>query len=141
MSDNELGTFDETLEDTYKFLKDLEDRLGWTGRRSQTFRLVRSVFHALRDRLPVNEAVQFGADLPSLLRGYYYEGWIAADKPIKMNKEEFIKRIHKEFNFSTDLSTEQLVSTVMESLGRFISKDEKEDIKAVLPKDISPMIR
>jgi len=33
-----------------------------------------AVLHALRDRLTVSEAAQLGAQLPMLVRGFYYEG-------------------------------------------------------------------
>ncbi|MFI8891646.1 DUF2267 domain-containing protein [Streptomyces paradoxus] len=33
------------------------------------------MLHPLRDRLPVETAVQFGAQLPTLVRGVYYDGW------------------------------------------------------------------
>jgi uncharacterized protein (DUF2267 family) len=40
----------------------------WDGT-SRSFRLLRTVLQALRDWLPVNEAVDLGAQLPMLLRG------------------------------------------------------------------------
>jgi uncharacterized protein (DUF2267 family) len=51
------------------------------------------VLHALRDRLTVNEAAQFGAQLPMLVRGIYYEGWDPTRLPVKMNREEFLQRV------------------------------------------------
>jgi uncharacterized protein (DUF2267 family) len=35
----------------------------------RTYRLLRATLHALRDRLPAQEAVHLGAQLPMLIRG------------------------------------------------------------------------
>ena len=51
---------------------------------------LRTVLHTLRDRLSVEEAVQLGAQLPMLIRGFYYEGWTLKQKPTKeRHKTEF----------------------------------------------------
>ena len=36
---------------------------------------MRSTLQALQDRLPPDEAVHLGAQLPNIVRGAYYEGW------------------------------------------------------------------
>jgi len=53
--------------------------------------------HATRDRLPVEEVAQLGAQLPMLLRGSYYEGWVPARAPLKeRRREQFLARIEEE---------------------------------------------
>jgi len=37
--------------------------------------VLRVVLHTLRDRLTPDEAVNLGAQLPMLVRGFYFEGW------------------------------------------------------------------
>ena len=54
------------------------------------YRVTRAWLHALRDRLTVIEAAHFGAQLPELLRGVYYEGWTPADMPIRISAEKFV---------------------------------------------------
>jgi Uncharacterized conserved protein (DUF2267) len=39
------------------------------------------VLHALRDRLPQQNAVELGAQLPMVIRGMYYEGWDLQKEP------------------------------------------------------------
>ncbi|GHE84302.1 hypothetical protein GCM10014715_45390 [Streptomyces spiralis] len=42
----------------------------------------------LRDRLPVETAGQFGAQLPTIVRGVYDDDWKPAETPVKMSTEE-----------------------------------------------------
>ena len=61
--------------------------------KADAYKALRAVLQTLRDRLPMQEAVHFGAQLPMLLRGLYYEGWKPAQTPIKMSREEFLQAV------------------------------------------------
>jgi uncharacterized protein (DUF2267 family) len=41
--------------------------------RGDAYRVLRAVLHTLRDRLTVDEAAQFAAQLPELVRGVFYD--------------------------------------------------------------------
>ena len=93
------------------------------------------VLHALRDRLPINEAVQLGAQFPIVIRGVYYEGWNPAKVPIKMKKQDFIDRVHNEYDFG-EVQAETIVRVVLQALSEHISEGEMEDIELSLPKSL-----
>ena len=63
--------FSNTIQKTDVWLNDLMSELDWEDRPHKTYMALRTVLHALRDRLPVEEAVQLGAQLPMLIRGFY----------------------------------------------------------------------
>ncbi len=48
-----------------------------------------------RDRLPVDLTAHFGAQLPMLVSGLYYEGWDPSKVPIKMARQEFLDPIQQ----------------------------------------------
>jgi uncharacterized protein (DUF2267 family) len=69
-----LGVFDKTTQKTGKWIEAVAHGMGSTDM-ERSFHVLRSVLHAIRDRLPANEAVHLGAQMPMLVRGFYYEGW------------------------------------------------------------------
>jgi uncharacterized protein (DUF2267 family) len=86
-----------TVQSTHIWINDLDSRLGWDDKH-RSYRLLRAVLQALRDWLMVDEAAGFGAQLPELLRGVYYEHWRPATTPVKKRrKADFIARIDDAF--------------------------------------------
>jgi uncharacterized protein (DUF2267 family) len=75
MSTTGLEIFDTTLQKTHVWLNDVMHKLGWQDERPRAYLALRTVLHALRDRLPVEEATHLGAQLPMLIRGFYYENY------------------------------------------------------------------
>jgi uncharacterized protein (DUF2267 family) len=91
----------------------------------------------LRDRLTVEEAAHLGAQLPMLVRGFYYEGWSPAGKPVKeRHKEEFCAHVKEYFTREEDIDAEKIVRGVFKMLSRRITEGEIEDIKHIMPLEL-----
>ncbi|HEY7713558.1 MAG TPA: DUF2267 domain-containing protein, partial [Candidatus Binatia bacterium] len=60
--------FEGTLQKTQIWLNDIMTELDWHDQPHKAYLALRTVLHALRDRLTVEEAVQLGAQLPMLVR-------------------------------------------------------------------------
>ena len=67
------GVFDKTPQKTVHWCGRVSHHMG-SSDVMRGYRVLRSVLHALRDRLPHDEAGQLGAQMPMLVRGFYYEG-------------------------------------------------------------------
>jgi uncharacterized protein (DUF2267 family) len=141
MSFTGFKTFDTTLEKTNAVLKRIEESFGWPKeRRNLSYAALRSVLHALRDRLTVEEAAQLSAQLPMLIRGIYFEGWDPSRVPMKLHRDEFFALVRAEFPYELPADIEQLVDVVIEALRRHITEGEWEDVKSLLPRDLAAVL-
>ncbi len=68
-----ISDLDAAVRATKDWIDDLKQRLGWHDPERVYQALVAAV-HAVRDALPRDEAIFLGAQLPTLLRGLYYDG-------------------------------------------------------------------
>ena len=111
-----LESIDHTVQLTHIWINELDARLGWENKH-RSYRLLRTVLQAVRDWLSVNEAAGFGAQLPELLRGIYYEHWRPATMPVKQrSKVDFIARVDSAFEADPILITSDAVTAVFELL-------------------------
>jgi uncharacterized protein (DUF2267 family) len=78
-----VKAFDSTLHTTHVWLNEVCEEMGWARDPERAYHALRSVLHALRDRLHPDEAAGLAAQLPLLLRGSFYEGWHPAGKPVR----------------------------------------------------------
>jgi uncharacterized protein (DUF2267 family) len=135
MSATGLEVFDRTIHKTNIWLKDLMENLGCTDRR-EAYAALRATLHALRDRLTIEEAAQFAAQLPMLIRGFYYEGWDPTGKPLKeRHRDEFLARIQRELE-RYKIDSEQVARAVFLVVANRISEGEIQDVEHVLPHEI-----
>jgi uncharacterized protein (DUF2267 family) len=136
MSATGLDVFDTTLQKTHNWLNELMDLLGWQDKQ-KTYLASRVTLHALRDRLTVEEVAQFAAQLPMLMRGYYYEGWDPTGKPLReRHADQFLARIAQEFPGDDGLDPERVARAMFTVLARRVTEGEIEDVKHILPAEI-----
>jgi uncharacterized protein (DUF2267 family) len=126
--------FSETIEKTGLWLSELMQAMGYS-RPHQAYSLLRAVLHVLRDRLTVEGAAKLGAQLPTLIRGFYYEGWQPGACPVKLHhKVEFLGRVAEA---CPDLEhIEQAVGRVLALLSRHISAGEIQHVLDQIPPEL-----
>ena len=136
MSITGLDVFDTTVQKTNNWLHDLMQVLRWPDKH-KIYLALRVTLHALRDRLTVEEVAHLGAQLPMLVRGFYYEGWDPTGKPLRVrHKEQFLARIEQEFRGDDHLDSERVARAVFTVLAKRVTEGEIEDVKHVLPAEI-----
>ena len=137
MSATGLDVFDTTVQKTNSWLKSVMQELEWEDRH-RAYLALRATLHALRDRLTLEEVAQLGAQLPMLIRGFYYEGWDPTNKPTKLRlREEFLARIAQSFVQAGDsIHPEPVARAVFAVLSERVSDGEIEDVKHILPSEI-----
>lgn len=135
MSNSGLNIFDNTLQKTHLWLREIRDELGY-GDEHLAYNALRAAMHALRDRLTLDEAVQLGAQLPLLVRGIYYDGWTPRGKPEKMHREQFLERIREVFRGEGAPDPEKIARAVFRVLSRRVSDGEIREVVEILPRDL-----
>src|SRR5512144_1527710 len=134
MTTTGVRTFDTSLENTRGWLRDLQEVMGLDDEQ-RAFRVMRAVLQALRDRLTVEEAAQFAAQLPMLLQGVYYHGWTPAGKPLKIrSRQEFLDRVAE--GLMREHDPEEACRVVFTVLEHRMPGGEIEDVKRILPEPI-----
>lgn len=115
-----------------EWIDDLVQRLGWRDRRHAYLALL-AAMHALRDSLPREQAVYLGAQLPVLLRGFFYEGWHPGAHPTARSREAFLERIHDGVRRDPGVDAEQVARAVLAMLAGRLPPAEIEEAKAAMP--------
>lgn len=141
MADTMHSAFESSLDKTNLILKDIENAYGWPkDRRNQSYAALRTVLHLLRDRLAVDESVEFAQQLPVLVRGIYFDGWVPSDVPIKLNRDDFLYEVRQGFPYDVEGGAERITQVVLDTLRRHVTQGEWQDVKDTMPKDLAMMM-
>lgn len=136
MSKPTVSSFDRTVEKTNLWLTDLMRELDWDDH-DRAYHALRAVLHTLRDRLSISEVADLGAQLPMLMRGFYYEGWSPSGKPVAdRKKDEFVAHVADAFRGDTGVDPEQVTRAVLKVISKHVSTGEIDDVKSNLPRAI-----
>jgi uncharacterized protein (DUF2267 family) len=124
------------LQKLNQWLQQLMEETGWTDRH-QALNIVRAVLQGLRERLPRNEALHLGRELPPALRGIYFEAWNPDLKPSEERTlEAFRSDVAERLVGVFDLSPDDAGIAVFRFLAGKISIGELVDVRRRLPKSI-----
>jgi uncharacterized protein (DUF2267 family) len=135
MQTTNVDALDRSVQKTNEWLAAVEQELG-SGDRRNAYQALRSVLHALRDRLPPNEVLHLGAQMPALVRGFYLEGWrLAEDPPLVRTRQEFLGAVVADAG-RVVFDPEPTVRAVFAVLAQKIAPGEIADVKSALPPSI-----
>lgn len=133
--------FDAHLETATKWLDEIAGRLALPpDERPRSLHALRAGLHAIRDRLPAAEVIALGAQLPALIRGFYYEGWTLANDPTRMRERvDLIARVKKELMLDPRLDAVEVLRAVIQQLAEHISPGEIRHVVSTLPRPIAEL--
>jgi uncharacterized protein (DUF2267 family) len=135
MSDNVISVFNQSVQEAGIWINEICDEMG-DPRKHIAYQALRGVLFAVRDRLPISEAVQLAAQLPLLIRGIFFEGYRPAGKPDKLDKDEFLARVSKKLQSAGGAHPEKAARAVLAVLQRHVDEGEMEDVRNALPKEL-----
>lgn len=138
MSQANIPAFEHANQTAHLWINEILDRAGITDRHV-ALQGLRGVLHSLRDRLPLEQAVELAGQLPLLIRGIYYEGWNPHGKPLKERKKEAFLAHVQEAIVNPAIDVESLTRAVFGVLAKHVSPGEIKHVKISLPKEIQSL--
>jgi len=103
------------------------------------YKALRAVLQTMRDRLPMNDAVHFAAQLPMFLRGLFFEGWQPSNVPIAMSREEFLQAVSEKIVTDHAVDPLRITQIVFSVIMSHVGTGEMEKIKHCFPKDMQTL--
>ena len=140
MSEADPSIIERSVEKTHIWLKEIAEELGDEDRQ-YAYRALRAVLHTLRDRLTVDVAAKLAAQLPTLIRGIYYEDWDPSRTPLVIHDvEAFLDHVASEGRLAGETEAAVAVTAVARVLRAHVSPGEIDDVLAVLPDKFRALI-
>jgi uncharacterized protein (DUF2267 family) len=89
--------------------------------------------------MAVNDALQFGQVFPMLIRGFYFEHWDTAGKPLPIRtRNDFLSvlSVYMSRDDDTAPNAELVARAVFRLLNRKVVDGEIEDVQYLLPRAV-----
>jgi uncharacterized protein (DUF2267 family) len=130
---------DATVAKTYEWLERLCQELG-TEDRHHAYVVLKTVLHAVRDRIGPEVSVHLAAQFPLLVRGIFYEGWVPDRTPEKLGLRAFLTRVQQGANLADATEAERATRAVMHVLWDELAPGMMDHIIAVLPSEYAVVV-
>ncbi|MEU2035883.1 DUF2267 domain-containing protein [Nocardia amamiensis] len=122
------------VDTAHEWLRAIAEGLA-TEDRAFAHRALRAWLHTVRDRINVNAAAHLSAQLPELLRGIFFEGWVPARVPAPHDVPSFLAQFAQEAGVSRDEAA-ALAGAVTDALAGLFSAGLLDHVFALLPEDL-----
>ena len=144
MPQTDVTALNHTLEETHGWLEALQQK-GPFETEQQAYSHMRATLHAVRDRLTVEEAVHFAAEMPMLVRGFYFEGWRPALAPNAEKKtvEDFLEAVRESLRDESTPASDlgEAVTAVLTLLSDRLSEGQIRHVRDQLPEEMQALWR
>lgn len=137
MSVKAIHNFEHAVHAANDWIKELADEPE-IGSETQAYTVLRIVLHALRDRMRVDEVARLSAQLPMLIRGFFFEGWkpSAAENLEEETPPQFLQDIAERLMRLSEIEAEDAVYLVYALLSRRFSAGELEHAERAMPLEL-----
>ncbi len=140
MNETEPRIIEHSVEKAHIWLREIAAELGDEDRQ-YAYRVLRAVLHSLRDRLTVDVAAKLASQLPTLIRGIYYEDWDPSRTPLAIHDVgAFLDHVAREGRMAGDTEASIAVTAVTRVLRAHVSAGEIDGVLAVLPEALRVLI-
>ena len=134
MSATGVDVFDRTLQTTHIWLNEIGEHPSLAPDKQLSWHVLGAVLRAIRDNVPVELAAHFGAELPLLVRGAYYDQFRPEVQPRRLrSREAFLKAISDELATSRPVDPADAARAVFKVLAHYLNPDQIRKIRMALP--------
>jgi len=137
--ENPVSFIERTVEKTHVWLLEVSRGIG-VDDKHVAYLVLRSVLHALRDRLDIESSAHLAAQLPMLVRGLYYEGWDPTGKPERISYDEFVQRVEHDALLKGTSEAEDAARAVFAVLWNHLGEGTMGKIASILPSDYTRLL-
>ena len=140
MSNLGLPIFDQSIHAANVWLNTVMEHTG--PDRQRAYHALRAVLHTLRDRLTIEEATDLGAQLPTFVRGVYYEGWNPAKTPMRLrSRDAFLEKVQERLSGIGPMNPEQATNAVFATQKQRCDAGELDNVGDQLPEDLRQILK
>ncbi|WP_037603584.1 DUF2267 domain-containing protein [Streptacidiphilus rugosus] len=137
-----LHSFDHAIQMANAWLADVAKATGTEADHARAHRLLRAWLHSVRDRLPVDVIAHLGAQLPTLLRGEFYEGWDPHTVTPAYGRAEFLDRFRREAHLEGEdaENAEDTARAIGQALYFHFSAGQLDRVLDALPQELRAVL-
>ncbi len=138
MSASSLDVFDKTLQTTHIWLNEINAVIG--PDRHLAWKVLSTVLHKIRDRLPIELSSHLGSQLPLLIRGAYYDQYKPSAQPGTCRTvEKFVGEVAEWLSDVRPVDPNLAIAAVICVLDRHVDPGQIGKVKCALPKHLRQM--
>ena len=135
MSATSLDIFDKTIQSTNIWLNEISAVIG--PDRHLAWKVLSTVLHKLRDRLPIELSAHLGSQLPLLIRGAYYDQYKPAGQPGTCRSEDdFTIEVAEWLSDARPVDPKLAIAAVLRVLDHHVDPGQIAKVRAALPKHL-----
>lgn len=138
--------FESHSQKAHEFVKEVATELGNPEDTGHAGRVIRAVFHTIRDMVTPEESMHLIAQLPMYIKAVYIDNWkMSGGQATVRSQEEMLAELRQkagrtaERDFGNDETAMQKVEAIFNVLKRHVSAGEINDIKAQLPEPLAEL--
>lgn len=128
--------FDKSISKAYEWVEYVMEDLGWKSE-VNAYLALRATLHSIRDTMSADAAFVLGTRLPLVIRGIFFESYEPGGKPLPLDKELFLSRVHSYLNYDDSVDPEQVSKAVFGLIQAKLSGGEY--VKDLIPQSIAEM--
>lgn len=137
--------FEDFAQEANRFLKEVAEELGNPQDTDHAYRVMKSVFHAVRDILSPQESLHFVAQLPLAIKGVYVDSWKINDAKRIRSMPEFLESLRSKNapaaarDFGSDETAIQHTRCVFNVIKRHVATGEVQHMMDQFPTELIPL--